>query len=91
MTRSGPNVIDSALTISPIVAAGVLSGSAPFGFLLSRIMTSGVATDLMINTLEEKGLARALAEPNLVACPATPPASSPAANSRSRCRVRSAR
>ena len=60
----GSSLIDSAL---PIAAAGVLSGSPPFGFLLSRIMSSGVATDLMINALEEKGLARALAEPNLVA------------------------
>jgi pilus assembly protein CpaC len=61
---TGSNLIDSAL---PLVAAGVLSGSPPFGFLLSRIMSNGVATDLMINALEEKGLARALAEPNLVA------------------------
>jgi pilus assembly protein CpaC len=64
--QRGPvsSLIDSAL---PVAAAGVLSGSPPFGFLLSRIMSSGVATDLMINALEEKGLARALAEPNLVA------------------------
>jgi pilus assembly protein CpaC len=62
--QGNTSLIESAL---PIAAAGVLSGSPPFGFLLSRIMTSGVATDLMINALEEKGLARALAEPNLVA------------------------
>jgi pilus assembly protein CpaC len=67
VTRSGANVLDSALSISPIVAAGVLSGSAPFGFLLSRIMTNGIGTDVIINMLEEKGLARSLAEPNLVA------------------------
>jgi pilus assembly protein CpaC len=49
------------------VAAGVLSGGSPFGFMIGRIISSGVATDVMINALEEKGVARSLAEPNLVA------------------------
>ena len=30
----GANVAGSALPISPVVAAGVLSGAAPFGFLV---------------------------------------------------------
>ena len=67
VTAAGPNVIPSALTVSPIVAAGVLSGTAPFGFMLSRIIAGGVQTDLIINALEQRGLARSLAEPNLVA------------------------
>jgi pilus assembly protein CpaC len=49
------------------LAAGVLSGTAPFGFMISRIVAGGVNTDLMINALEQRGLARSLAEPNLVA------------------------
>src|SRR5262249_22139261 len=49
------------------VAAGVLSGSAPFGFLLGRILAGGTKIDVAINALEQRGLARSLAEPNLVA------------------------
>ncbi len=49
------------------VAAGVLSGGNPFGFMIARMVANGVTTDLLINALEEKGLARSLAEPNLVA------------------------
>jgi len=49
------------------VAAGVLSGTSPFGFMVARILGNGVTTDVLINALEEKGLARSLAEPNLVA------------------------
>lgn len=49
------------------VAAGVLSGASPFGFLLGRIIASGTTVDVMINALEQRGLARSLAEPNLTA------------------------
>jgi pilus assembly protein CpaC len=49
------------------VAAGVLSGGSPFGFMLGRIISNGANTDIMINALEQKGVARSLAEPNLVA------------------------
>ncbi|MEA2938112.1 MAG: pilus assembly protein CpaC [Alphaproteobacteria bacterium] len=49
------------------VAAGVLSGGSPFGFMLGRIMTGGTTIDVLINALEQKGVARTLAEPNLVA------------------------
>ena len=42
----------------------MLSGSAPFGFLVSQLSNS---LQLQINALEQKGLARSLAEPNLVA------------------------
>jgi pilus assembly protein CpaC len=48
-------------------AAGVLSGAAPFGFLVSQLAGGKNALDLSINALEQKGLARSLAEPNLVA------------------------
>jgi pilus assembly protein CpaC len=49
------------------VAAGVLSGGSPFGFMLGRMITGGSTIDVLINALEQKGVARTLAEPNLVA------------------------
>jgi pilus assembly protein CpaC len=60
----GANVLPSNLPISPVVAAGVLSGAAPFGFLVSRLSNP---LQVAVNALEERGLARSLAEPNLVA------------------------
>jgi pilus assembly protein CpaC len=49
------------------VAAGVLSGVSPFGFMLGRMIAGGTTIDVLINALEQKGLVRTLAEPNLVA------------------------
>jgi pilus assembly protein CpaC len=63
----GRNVKPSELTVSPIVAAGVLSGTAPFGFMIGKLIANGLSADMLINALEQKGMARALAEPNLVA------------------------
>jgi pilus assembly protein CpaC len=63
----GKNVIDSTLPISPIAAAGVLSGTAPFGFMLATMARGALSLDVAINALEAKGLIRSLAEPNLVA------------------------
>ena len=65
VTVGGPN--KSALGISPIEVAGVLSGTAPFGVVVSKLISKGFETDAIINALEQKGVARALAEPNLVA------------------------
>ena len=48
-------------------AAGVLSGASPFGFLIANLVRGGVSADVAINALEQKGVARSLAEPNLVA------------------------
>lgn len=48
-------------------AAGVLSGGNPFGFLVGSLVTKGMQIDVALNALEEKGLVRRLAEPNLVA------------------------
>lgn len=47
--------------------AGMLSGNAPFGAVLGRLIDRGVKVDAMIEALEERGVARRLAEPNLVA------------------------
>lgn len=49
------------------VAAGVLSGTAPFGFMIGKLIANGLSADVLINALEQKGMARSLAEPNLVA------------------------
>lgn len=63
----GPNVLPGAVKLSPVVAAGVLSGTAPFGFMIGKLIANGLSADILINALEQKGMARALAEPNLVA------------------------
>jgi pilus assembly protein CpaC len=47
------------------VAAGVLSGVSPFGFMLGRLIAGGTTIDVLINALEQRGLVRTLAEPNL--------------------------
>jgi pilus assembly protein CpaC len=39
----------------------------PVGFLLGRILAGGTTIDVAINALEQRGLARSLAEPNLTA------------------------
>ena len=48
-------------------AAGVLSGAAPFGVGVARMVAAGLTIDAFLNALEERGLARSLAEPNLTA------------------------
>jgi pilus assembly protein CpaC len=67
MAVGGPNISPSAATISPIVAAGVLSGASPFGFLIGRLVAGTNPIDVELNALEQKGLVRSLAQPNLVA------------------------
>lgn len=58
---NGGSVFDTA-------AAGVIgSTTAPFGFIAANMVAKGMNIDVMVNALEEKGLARKLAEPNLVA------------------------
>ncbi len=59
----GANVPANALPISPVVAAGVLSGVAPFGFLVGQLSNK---LQIEVNALEAQGAARMLAEPNLV-------------------------
>src|SRR5690606_28485462 len=44
---------------SAAVAAGVLSGGAPFGFMIARLVSNGVSADALINVLEQRGVARA--------------------------------
>ena len=61
----GSNAINPASPpLSPITAAGVLSGAAPFGFLVGQLSNR---LQIAVNALEQSGAARSLAEPNLVA------------------------
>ncbi|MDJ0612243.1 MAG: type II and III secretion system protein family protein [Rhizobiaceae bacterium] len=47
--------------------ADLISGSAPFGQFVASILRGGIDIDVFIQSLEERGVARRLAEPNLVA------------------------
>ena len=46
---------------------GSAASALPFGAVLGRILSGGVSADVLVEALEQKGLARRLAEPNLVA------------------------
>jgi pilus assembly protein CpaC len=55
------------VTSAAVDAAGVLSGTAPFGFAVGQLLGGqNNSLWLAVNALEQKGLARSLAEPNLV-------------------------
>jgi pilus assembly protein CpaC len=49
------------------LAGGLASNAVPFGALVGRVLAGGTTADIFVKALEEKGLARRLAEPNLVA------------------------
>jgi pilus assembly protein CpaC len=46
--------------------AGLLSGAAPFGTVVGRLLGNGVQADQLLQALEQRGIVRRLAEPNLV-------------------------
>lgn len=48
-------------------AAGLVTTSVPFGTVLGSILNNGVSADALVSALEARGVARRLAEPNLVA------------------------
>jgi pilus assembly protein CpaC len=62
---------DGATTISTVAGlkavAGGLSGVLPFATIIANILDNGTSPDLLISALEERRLARRLAEPNLTA------------------------
>jgi pilus assembly protein CpaC len=47
--------------------ATLASGATPFAALLGRVLSGGVNADILVQALEDRGLARRLAEPNLIA------------------------
>ncbi len=49
-----------------ISSEALLSGAAPFGTMIARMLDKGLRADAIVRALEQRGLARRLAEPNLV-------------------------
>ena len=47
-------------------SAVVPTGNPSFGTLIGRVLSSGVEADVIVQALEDRGLARRLAEPNLI-------------------------
>jgi pilus assembly protein CpaC len=65
-----PNVgVTSFSGVSVVKSAGALVGTSgqPFGVVLANLVNGGTNIDVMISALENKGLVRRLAEPDLVA------------------------
>ncbi|HEY8382207.1 MAG TPA: type II and III secretion system protein family protein [Microvirga sp.] len=61
------NPTRAAYNVAAASGLGVLpSGNTPFGTLIGRVLSSGVEADVIVQALEERGLARRLAEPNLI-------------------------
>ncbi|MGI9406631.1 MAG: type II and III secretion system protein family protein, partial [Hyphomicrobiaceae bacterium] len=59
----GQAVVDNA---GNLLTTTLLSGAQPFGTALARLLERGTRADVIVRALEERGLARRLAEPNLV-------------------------
>ncbi len=49
------------------LGSGLASSVIPYGTIAGRVLNGGVKADAFVSALEEKGLARRLAEPNLIA------------------------
>jgi pilus assembly protein CpaC len=60
------NPTKAAYNVAAAAGNGLVSGSIPFGAILGRVLSSGVEADILVQALEERGLARRLAEPNLI-------------------------
>ena len=60
------NVAANNLTAT-LGTTGLISGAAPFGTVVGKLLGNGVEADPMIRALEERGVVRRLAEPNLIA------------------------
>jgi pilus assembly protein CpaC len=66
--RNYGNPTRAALNFAAAAGTGGLaSGHTPFGALVGRVLSSGIEADVLVQALEERGLARRLAEPNLIA------------------------
>ena len=67
---NGSNIL-AATGISAIAGGvpifGLASNNTPFGVAIARVLDGGTTADAIIQALERRGLARRLAEPNLVA------------------------
>ena len=54
-------------TAYDVPALGILSNAVPYGQFITRLIEGGTNVDLLVRALERRGVARRLAEPNLVA------------------------
>ena len=66
------NAADGSSTVAGTGTAGGFrasfpNGSTPFGAIVANVLGDGISADILIQALEQKGLARRLAEPNLTA------------------------
>jgi pilus assembly protein CpaC len=60
------NLLSGGAGIGATVGTGaLLSGTAPFGTVVGRMLSNGVQADTLLQALEERGVVRRLAEPNL--------------------------
>jgi pilus assembly protein CpaC len=60
------NLLSGGAGIGAAVGTGaLLSGTAPFGAVVGRMLSNGVQADTLLQALEERGVVRRLAEPNL--------------------------
>lgn len=50
-----------------IGSPNLISGATPFGAVLGSLLSGGTKVDVLVQALESRGLARRLAEPNLIA------------------------
>jgi len=62
LQATGSNGIAAAAGLSAMV-----SGAAPFGSIVGSVLGNGVQADVLVRALEERGVVRRLAEPNLIA------------------------
>jgi pilus assembly protein CpaC len=60
------NVVANSLTAN-IGTNSLLSGTAPFGNFVANLLKGSTSVDMIIKALEERDMARRLAEPNLMA------------------------
>jgi pilus assembly protein CpaC len=61
-----PIPITPGVLASPALLTAFPSTNIPFGTFVARLLDNGTQADLIVQALEKKGLARRLAEPNLV-------------------------
>lgn len=58
---------DLVSTLSNTLSGGLAVNATPFGAMIGRVLMGGASADMVVKALEQRGVARRLAEPNLVA------------------------
>jgi pilus assembly protein CpaC len=66
------SVAADGFRFSTLPGATLVSGGVPFGTIIADFLAGGARVDVLIQALEEKGIARRLAEPNLIALSGQP-------------------